>query len=125
MYKYNRKNSPTPNIDNLFGSSYEIIDTYMYPVVLAVKKSPSTSTMVVVTTADANWTAVITGLSNVMYWKANEQDGNNFRYAYVAVPGVNYCTAFGMLEKETALEALYVQRIGATNVSIALEYWTA
>ena len=89
----------------------------------AAEIRPSTPTIVNVSTTTAGWTAIATGLSNVVEWRLSERNNNNFRYAYVASPST-YATGFGVVEKKTDITAIYVQDLGADRVTMELEYWT-
>lgn len=85
--------------------------------------SPSTVTIYNTSTVGAGWTLVQGGLTDVISWKMNERTGQAFRYAYVPAPAT-YMTAFGALQRDTSLSAIYVQRIGAVNLDMELEVWT-
>lgn len=121
-HKYPRVNEPTPNVANLLGSGYVKIDGYLYPVF--VTKVPSTASAIVnVTINDDNWNEIATGLTGVCEWRLSERTGNEFHYAYEAAPAT-YCTAFGILQRNTGVENIYVKRVsGAGSITIELECW--
>lgn len=86
---------------------------------------PSTVTIYNVSTTDAAWTAVATGLTDVLSWKLKEKSGASFNYAFAAAPAT-YMTSNGeALQRDIDISAVYVQRTGATNVDMQLEVWTA
>ena len=118
--KYPSINDPIPNLNNLFGSGYVDVDGYSYPVVIT--KPPGTPTITVVSTTDASWTPVLTNQTGIYLWRASERTGAEFRFAYVAAPGNNYATAWGILQRATNLANFYVQRIGA-DATIEIEVW--
>lgn len=85
---------------------------------------PSSVTILNVSTADANWTAIATGLSNVLSWKLTEKSGNAFHYCFDGV-GTTYMTSYGSLQRETDISAIYVKRTAAVNADMQLEIWYA
>ncbi len=85
---------------------------------------PSTPVIVTVTTTDANWTALATGLSGVLRWKIMELNGDNIHYAYVAAPGDNFAVAFGWCGDNTDLQNIYIKRPATANITVKLEIWT-
>ena len=88
---------------------------------LAVR--PGTPTIYNVTTTDANWTAVATGLTNVLGWRLSERAGQDFHFAFVASPST-YCTAFGWCADQSEITAIYVKRTGSANITAELLVWT-
>ena len=95
---------------------------YMSVVPFAVA-SGATPTITSVTTTNANWTVVATGLSSILQWRVSELAGNDFYYAYVAAPGDNFNVGFGWISYQTPLSALYVQRTGTDNITVKFERW--
>jgi len=93
-----------------------------YLASLAIR--PSTVTIINTPTTDANWTAVATGLTNVLAWKLTEESGNAFDYAFVLAPTA-YMTSYGDLQRDTEISAIYVRRRSATNLAMQFEYWQA
>jgi len=85
---------------------------------------PSTPTIYNVATADANWTAVATGLTDVLAWRLSEASGADFDFAFVAAPAT-FATAFGWIGDQSDISDLYVRRKGATNINAQLIVWTA
>ena len=84
---------------------------------------PATVIIYNVSTADANWTAIGSGLFNVLSWKLTEKNGNAFHYCFDGV-GATYMTSYGSLQRDTEISAIYVKRTGATNIDLQLEVWT-
>ena len=84
---------------------------------------PSTVTIVNKSTSGSGWTAVTTGLTGVLAWKLNEKNRNTFRYAYESSPST-FMTAFGSIQRDTDISAVYVKRIGGTNIDMELEIWS-
>ena len=84
---------------------------------------PATPVIYNVSTTDATWTAIATGLTNVMNWRLSDRSGRNFYYAFVAAP-TTYATAFGWVAEQTEITAIYVKRIGSVNVDGELVVWT-
>lgn len=84
---------------------------------------PSTPVIVNQSTTDGNWTLVASGLSNVLFWRLSERNGNDFRYAYVPAPTA-YMTGFGYIKRQTDVSAIYVQRPTSSDIDMELEYWT-
>ena len=86
---------------------------------------PSTCTIYNVSTTTANWTAIASGLTNVLSWKLKEKDGDEFDYCFDGV-GTTYMTSLGeSLQRETDIAAVYVKRRGSTNINMQLEVWSA
>ena len=84
----------------------------------------STVTISTVTTTDANWTALGTGLTNVLSWKISELNGDDIHYAFEAVPGNNFSVAFGWWADKTAISAIYIKRPAGADITVKLEVWT-
>ena len=84
---------------------------------------PTTPTITSVATTDANWTAVATGLIDVVEWRISELNGNDFHYAFVAIPGDNFSVGFGWVSQHTGITSLYVKRPGTGNITVKLEVW--
>ena len=96
-----------------------------YAVFMPGGPSSANVTIYNVATTDATWTALATGLTNVIMWRLSERTGLDFRYAFVAAPTA-YSTCFGSNGYVlTAISAIYIQRPAATNVNGQLEVWTA
>ena len=92
---------------------------------LAVSEArPSTPTIVSVTTTDANWTALATGLTGVLKWRISELTGDDIHYAYVAAPGSNFSVGFGWVAWDTDISAIYIKRPAGNNITVKLEYWS-
>ena len=102
--------------DRISGNDYLAI----IPYAVAAEATP---TITSVATTTANWTAVATGLSNVLQWRLSELNGNDFYYAYVAAPGDNFNVGFGWISYQAPLSALYVKRTGGDDITVKLEYW--
>jgi len=100
----------------------EQMDGQYYMSVIPIR--PSTVTIYNVSTAGAGWTAIATGLTGVLAWKLTEEGGNEFDYAFSAVPAT-YMTTYGDLQRDTALSDIYVRRRGGTDIDLQLEVWTA
>jgi len=85
---------------------------------------PSTFVILNVPTAGAGWTAIATGLTNVLAWRLSEKDGNEFDYCYDNGTAGTSIRSYGVLQRDTALSAIYVKRTGAVdiNMEIELEY---
>ncbi len=83
---------------------------------------PTRVTIYNTATTDANWTAVQTGLTDVVTWKLSERDGGSFNYCFDGV-GTTYMTTYGAIQRDTILSAIYVQRTDATNINMQLEIW--
>ena len=121
MAKYNPKNSPIRNIEYQFGEGAISIGGRRYPVL--IQKRPSTVTIINVATTDANWTAIATGLTNVLAWKLCERNGNAFHYCFDGV-GTTYVTSYGVIQRDTEITAVYAKRTGATDINLQLEVWS-
>lgn len=85
---------------------------------------PSTPTITTVTTTDANWTALATGLTGILHWKICELNGGDIHYAFVAAPGDNFSIAYGVTAEDTGLTDIYIKRPATNNITVKLEYWT-
>lgn len=110
--------------DNALSFALELIGGKLYLATVNKDQSGgSTPTISTVTTADANWTLVATGLSGISQWRLSELNGSDFHYAYVAVPGNNFSVAFGWVGQNTSPSALYIKRPAGTNVTIKFERW--
>jgi len=92
-----------------------------YLAIMGVR--PTTPTISSIVTTDANWTAVATGLTNVLEWRLTELNGNDFHYAYEAVPGDNFSVGFGWVGMQTEVTSIYVKRPGTGNITMKLEIW--
>lgn len=84
---------------------------------------PSSVTIANVTLSNANWTAIATGLSDVLYWRMDERNGDDFHYAFSAAPAT-YMTAFGWVSGTQDISAIYAKRKNARTYYMELEYWT-
>lgn len=84
---------------------------------------PTTPTISTVTTTDANWTAVATGITGMLVWRLTELVGGDFHYAYEAAPGNNFQVGFGWVSYNTCPSAIYIKRPGSTNITIKFEKW--
>ena len=89
-----------------------------------VRARPTTPTITTLTTANANWIALATGLTGLLEWKISELNGNDFYYAYESSPGNNFSVGFGWVSQQTAPTAIYIKRPGASNITVKLEQWT-
>ena len=85
---------------------------------------PTTPTILNVATTDGNWTAIATGLTDVLEWRLSERSGADFYFAFVASPST-YATAYGWVGGSTEISSIYVQRTGSTNINLELLYWKA
>lgn len=83
---------------------------------------PTTPTILNVATTGSGWTALATGLTDVLSWKVVEENGNDFRYAFEAAPST-YIVGFGWVSDITAITNIYVQRPGSSNINTQLLYW--
>lgn len=84
---------------------------------------PTTPTIVSVATTNANWTALATGLTNVLTWRISELNGDDIHYAYVVAPGNNFSVAFGWAAMQTSPSAIYIKRPATDNITVKLETW--
>jgi len=84
---------------------------------------PSTPTISTVTTVNANWTPLATGLTGILMWRISELNGNDFHYAYEAAPGNNFSVAFGWVLFSTSPSAIHIKRPAGTNITIKFERW--
>jgi hypothetical protein len=86
---------------------------------------PSTPTISTVTTTDDNWTIIATGLTNILEWKLMELNGNDFHYAFEAVPGNDFSIGYSWVSQKTSPATLYVKNATAgQNITIKFERWT-
>ena len=85
---------------------------------------PTTPTITTVTTTDANWTVVATGITGVLQWRLSELVGGDFYYAYTASPGNNFNVGFGWVSYQTCPTAIYIKRPGASDITIKYEKYT-
>ena len=83
---------------------------------------PTRVTIYNTATAGAGWTAVATGLRDVATWRLSERSGTEFRYCFDGV-GATYMTSYGLIQRDTAISAVYVQRVGAVDITMELECW--
>ena len=114
---------PTRHLERVIGDGSIKIQGTRYPVF--VKRVPvGAPTIVSVATTNGNWTALATGLTNVIMWRIAEISGNNVRYAFSASPGDAWSVAFGWISFETDLSDIYIQRPGNEDITVKLEYWT-
>lgn len=90
-----------------------------------IEAHPSTVIIYNTEVSTANWTAVTTGLSNVVAWKLREREGQAFDYCFDGV-GTTYMTSLGeSLIRDTDLSSVYVKRRTAVTLNMQLEVWTA
>ncbi len=108
--------------DSALSVVLEKIGSNYYFAVTPVR--PSTPTITTVTTTDANWTLLASGLSGVLHWKISELNGGDIHYAFVVAPGNNFSVAFGVTAEDTDLTAIYIKRPADANITVKLEYWT-
>ena len=123
-YKIPVKNPPLRTTERVLGSAAEYRNTYLHPVFLTYK--PSTVAVYNVATTDATWTRIPTAgttLTNVVYWKLTERDGNDFYYAYEAAPSA-FVTGFGYVSFNTEISAIWVQRPAGDNINMQLEIFS-
>jgi uncharacterized membrane protein YjdF len=85
---------------------------------------PSTVVISSVTTTDANWTLTATGLVDILSWRLSELNGNDFHYAFEAVPGDNFSVAYGWVGDQTNPVSIYIKRPSTGNVTVKFERWT-
>ena len=84
--------------------------------------SPSTGTITTQSVSVGVWTAMATGLTNIISWELVSRNGNAFRYAFEDNP-THYRTNDGSgVGKDTAITALYVY-LETTADTMELEYW--
>lgn len=103
---------------NALSYALEFLANKFYLAVIGIR--PTTTTIYNVATTTSGWTAVATGLTNVLSWRLSERGGGDFYYCYDGV-GTTYMSGWGWVSKETAITAIYVKRIGATNINAQLE----
>jgi len=108
---------------NALSWALEFLASKFYLAIIAIR--PTTPTITTVTTTNANWTALATGLTNVLKWRISELGGNDFHYAYEAAPGNNFSVGFGWVSYDTAPTAIYFKRPSTANVTLKLEIWKA
>ena len=119
------RNLPLRVPDVYLGDGAELINGRLYSSFII--KGPSTVVIYNVSTTDATWTRIPTAgtdLTNVIYWRLSERDGQDFYYAFVAAPST-YATGFGMIERHSEITAIWVQRPSANNLNMQLSVWTA
>ena len=85
---------------------------------------PSTVAIVEKITSTDGWEAVATGLTGVRKWRLSNTEGRNFDYAFTATPATAYSTAFGSIDNETGITAIYARRQGDTELTLHLETWS-
>ncbi len=108
---------------NALSWALERLKSLYYLATIAIR--PTTFVITTLTTTNANWVALATGLTGVLSWKATELNGNDFYYAYVASPGNNFMVGFGVISYDAAPTAIYVKRPGASDITVKLEILTA
>jgi hypothetical protein len=69
-----------------------------------------------------NWTAIATGLTDVLEWRMSERAGQDFYFAFEAAP-TDYCTAFGWVGGQHNISAIYAKRKNSTANNIELLIW--
>lgn len=118
------RSEPLTHVGKLWGSGAMVKDTYLYPVIILQR--PTTVTFYNVSVSTDSWTKIPASatLSAVLSWRLSERSGNDFHYAYVSAP-TTYATAFGIIQRDTEISAVYVKRpTGAGTLTIELEVWT-
>jgi len=99
----------------------EKVGSDYFMAVSAVK--PSTATIYNQAINNDNWTAIATGLTDVLEWRMSERAGQDFYFAFEAAP-TNYCTAFGWAGGQQSIGAIYAKRKNATVNNLELLIWT-
>lgn len=110
------------SLEPLLNSSTEYIG--LDRALRTITKRPTTVVIYNTPTTDANWTAIATGLSGVLAWRMSEAGAQAFDYAFIASP-TTYMTAYGAIQRDTEITAIYARRKGANNITLQLEVWTA
>lgn len=93
-----------------------------YMAVSSVK--PSTPTIYNQAINNDNWTAIASGLTDVLEWRLSERAGQDFYFAFEAAPAT-YCTAFGWVGGQHSIAAVYAKRKNATTNNLELLIWKA
>ena len=83
--------------------------------------SPSTGTIINKSISASTWTAVATGLENIISWELIDRNNNDFRYAFKDNPSTYRSNDGSGVGKDTALTDLYVWCSNATVFE--LEFW--
>lgn len=109
--------------DRALSVALERKDGIWYFSVIPIR--PTTPTITTVTTANANWTALATGLTDVLTWRISELNGDNVHYAYVVAPGNNFSVAFGWVSMHTSPTNIYIKRPAGDNITVKLETWSS
>ncbi len=120
--EYTRGNKSGVHVHNAISWVLEWISNIPYLATIGIR--PTTFAITTLTTTNANWVPLATGLTGVLSWKATELNGNDFHYAYVAAPGNNFMVGFGVISYNAAPTTIYVKRPGASNITIKLEVQT-
>jgi hypothetical protein len=84
---------------------------------------PSTATIYNQAINNDNWTAIATGLTDVLEWRMSERAGQDFYFAFGAAPAT-YATAFGWVGGQQSIGAIYAKRKNAVANNIELLIWT-
>lgn len=80
---------------------------------------PATQTIYNVSIATDDWTAIATGLTNVLSWRLSERAGQDFYFAFVAIP-TTYMTAFGWIADQSEITQIYAKRTSAVTLNMEL-----
>ena len=95
-----------------------------YLAMIDIKSAVNTTpTIYNVSTTDANWTAIGTGLSNVVSWRLSELNGNDFWFAFTAAPAT-FMTGFGWVGDNTSISEIYCKRPASADISMQLLVWS-
>ncbi len=119
---FTRLNKDGLHSHNALSYALDFLASKFYLATIAIR--PTTPTIYNVSTTNANWTPIATGLTGVLKWRLTEKSGNDFYYAYVSSPTA-FMTGFGWVADDTAPTAIYAKRPATTNVDMQLEVWTA
>ncbi len=84
---------------------------------------PATPTIYNTVVNTNNWTAIASGLTDVLAWVLNEQAGQEFDYCFDGI-GTTYMTSLGApVEEDTDISVIYVKRRSAVTLNMQLECW--
>lgn len=119
---FTRSNKDGLHQANALSWALEWLANKFYLATIAIR--PTTVTIYNVATTDANWTTIASGLTGVLSWKLCERSGTEFHYCFDGV-GTTYMTTYGLIQRDTAITAVYVKRPAGVNINLQLEVWTA
>ena len=111
------------HIERVLNDVWDSINKVLRVGIILPPLASTTPTIVNVSTTDATWTLVASGLTDIKSWRLVEENGNDFRYAFVAAPAT-YMTGFGWVSMDTPITDVYVQRISATDLDMQLLTWS-